>query len=34
MDKDKTEKAAIKVFVRVRPLVGQESGSKEIVSVD
>ena len=34
MDKDKTEKSAVKVFVRVRPLVGKESGSKEIVSVD
>ena len=34
MDKDKNEKSAIKVFVRIRPLVGQEVGSKEVATVD
>ena len=34
MQKDSGEKStAIKVFVRVRPLVGSELGSQEVVSV-
>lgn len=34
MEKDNAEKAAVKVFIRVRPIVGKEYGSKEIVSVE
>ena len=34
MDRDKNEKSAIKVFIRIRPLVGQELGSKEVATVD
>lgn len=35
MQKDTSEKStAIKVFVRVRPLVGQEVGTNEVVSVE
>lgn len=28
MNKDETEKSAVKVFVRVRPLIGKEAGSR------
>lgn len=35
MQKDNTEKStAIKVFIRVRPLVGAELGTNEVVSVE
>ncbi len=35
MQKDNAEKStAIKVYVRVRPLIGPEIGSNEVVSVD
>ena len=34
MNKDETEKSAVKVFVRVRPLIGKEAGSREVVTVD
>jgi hypothetical protein len=35
MQKDSGEKStAIKVFIRVRPLVGGELGSNEVVSVE
>ena len=34
MNKDEPEKSAVKVFVRVRPLVGKESGSREVVTVN
>lgn len=34
LEKDNAEKSAVKVYVRVRPLIGREYGSKEIVTVD
>lgn len=33
-ESEKTTSTAIKVYVRVRPLVGAEAGSKEIVTVE
>ena len=34
MEKDNGEKSAVKVYIRVRPLINKEYGSKEIVSVE